>query len=125
MKLLSPTAHGVVDVMFITVLAMAPILFDLEPAIDTACFVMAGGYLLLTLMTDFKLGLIRIVPLQIHGWLDLLTGIALLAAPFLFKFPQASAERNLFWILGAVSVITWFVTDWKNQAHSMMTDTAG
>ncbi|MDF7813012.1 hypothetical protein [Hymenobacter sp. YC55] len=122
MKILSPTAHGVVDVMFITVLAMAPIVLDLEPAIDTACFVMAGGYLVLTLLTDFKLGLIRIVPLQIHGWLDLMTGVLLLAAPFLFKFPQAGAERGLFWLLGAVSVITWFITDWKAHSRSLMTD---
>ncbi|UOQ65780.1 SPW repeat domain-containing protein [Hymenobacter volaticus] len=124
MKVLSPTAHGVVDVMFITVLAMAPIVSDLEPAVDTACYVMAGGYLLLTLLTDFKLGLIRIVPLQIHGWLDLLTGVLLLVAPFLFKFPQGSAERNLCWVLGAVSVVTWFITDWKAHTRSLMTDNA-
>ncbi|WP_375436792.1 hypothetical protein [uncultured Hymenobacter sp.] len=122
MKLLSPTAHGVVDVLFITVLAMAPIVFDLEPAVDAACFVMAGGYLGLTLLTDFKLGLIRVVPLQIHGWLDLLTGLALLAAPLVFKFPQGSAERNLSWALGAVSVVTWFITDWKAHTRSLMTD---
>ncbi|UOG74407.1 hypothetical protein MTX78_20090 [Hymenobacter tibetensis] len=122
MKILSPTAHGVVDVMFITFLAMAPIMFDLEPAVDTACFVMVGGYLALTLLTDFKMGLIRLVPFPIHGWLDLLTGIALLAAPFLFHFPAGSAERNLSWVLGAVSVVTWLITDWKFQSRSMMTD---
>jgi hypothetical protein len=124
MKILSPTAHGVVDAGFITVLAMAPIMFDLTASVDTACYVMAGGYLALTLLTDFKLGLIRVGPLQIHGWLDLLTGIALLAAPLLFGFPQGSAERNLFWAAGAVSVITWFITDWKAHTRSMMTDSA-
>lgn len=122
MKILSPTAHGVVDVAFITVVAMAPIVLNLVPAVDIACFVMAGGYLALTLLTDFKLGLIRIIPLQIHGWLDLLTGVALLAVPFLFNFPQGSAERNLFWILGAVSIVTWLITDWKAHTRSLMTD---
>ncbi|MBX0291322.1 hypothetical protein K3G63_12790 [Hymenobacter sp. HSC-4F20] len=122
MKILSSTAHGFVDVAFITVLAMAPIMFDLEPAIDTACFVLAGGYLLITLLTDFKLGLFRVIPFPIHGWLDLLTGIALLAAPFLFHFRDGGAERNLFWLLGLVSVVTWFITDWKGQTRSMMTD---
>jgi hypothetical protein len=108
--------------MFITVLAMAPIVFDLEPAVDTACFVMAAGYLGLTLLTDFKFGLIRVIPLPVHGWLDLLTGVALLAAPFLFHFPQGSAERNLSWALGVVSVVTWFITDWKAHSRSLMTD---
>ncbi|WP_188555935.1 hypothetical protein [Hymenobacter glacieicola] len=101
---------------------MAPIMFDLEPAVDTACFVLAGGYLLITLLTDFKLGIFRLIPFPVHGWLDLLTGLALLAAPFLFHFEAGSAERNLSWMLGAVSVITWFVTDWKGQTRSMMTD---
>jgi hypothetical protein len=122
MKILSPTAHGVIDVAFIVVVAMAPIVLELEPAVDTACFVMAGGYLVLTLLTDFKMGLIRLVPFPVHGWLDLLTGIALLAAPLLFRFPQGSAERNLSWVLGAVSVVTWLITDWKAQTRSMMTD---
>jgi hypothetical protein len=122
MKVFSPIAHGVIDIAFITVLAMAPIMFDLEPAVDAACYVMAGGYLLLTLMTDFKFGLFRLVPFPVHGWLDLLTGIALLAAPFLLNFEAGSAERNLSWVLGAVSVITWLLTDWKSGAHSMMTD---
>ena len=122
MKILSPTAHGDIDIAFITVLAMAPIMFDLEPAVDTACYVMAGGYLLLTLMTDFRFGLLRLVPFPVHGWLDLLTGVALLAVPFLFNFEAGSAERNLSLALGAVSVITWFITDWKADTRSLMTD---
>ncbi|TGD81461.1 hypothetical protein [Hymenobacter wooponensis] len=122
MKILSPAAHGVVDIAFITVLAMAPIMFELNPAVDTACFVMAGGYLLITLLTDFKLGLFKVIPFPIHGWMDLLTGIALLAAPLLFNFPADSSERNLFWVLGAVSVVTWFITDWKAHTRSLMTD---
>ena len=97
-------------------------MFDLVPAVDTACFVMAGGYLVLTLLTDFKFGLIRVVPLQVHGWLDLLTGVALLAAPLVLGFPAGSAERNLSWVLGAVSVVTWLITDWKAHTRSLMTD---
>lgn len=122
MKILSPTAHGFIDVAFITVLVMAPIMFDLEPAVDTACFVLAGGYLLITLLTDFKLGMFRVIPFPVHGWLDLLTGLALLAAPFLFHLESGSSERNLSWLLGVVSVVTWFITDWKGQTRSMMTD---
>ncbi|GAB3233554.1 hypothetical protein GCM10027346_21660 [Hymenobacter seoulensis] len=122
MKILSSTAHGFVDIAFITVLTMAPIMFDLEPAVDTACFVLAGGYLLITLLTDFRLGLFKLIPFPVHGMLDLLTGLALLAAPFLFHFEAGSAERNLSWALGAVSVVTWFITDWKSRTRSMMTD---
>lgn len=122
MKILSPVAHGVIDIAFITVVAMAPIMLDLVPAVDTACFVMAGGYLLLTLMTDFRYGLIRLVPYPVHGWLDLLTGIALVAAAFIFGFESGSAERNLFLALGIVSIVTWFITDWRAQTSTMMTD---
>ncbi|QJX46238.1 hypothetical protein HMJ29_04495 [Hymenobacter taeanensis] len=122
MKIMSPAAHGVVDIAFITTLTMAPIMFDLVPAVDIACFVMAGGYLLVTLLTDFKLGLIKVIPFPVHGWLDLLTGLALLVAPFLFDFKAGSAERNLFWVLGVVSVVTWFITDWKANTRSLMTD---
>ncbi|MGY2131265.1 SPW repeat domain-containing protein [Hymenobacter sp. HD11105] len=122
MKILSPVAHGVIDIGFITALAMAPIVLDLVPAVDTACFVMAGGYLLLTLMTDFRYGLIKLVPYPVHGWLDLLTGVALVAAPFVLGFESGSAERNLFLFLGIVSIVVWFLTDWRAQTRTMMTD---
>ncbi|SMB95891.1 hypothetical protein SAMN00120144_0497 [Hymenobacter roseosalivarius DSM 11622] len=59
-----------------------------------------GGYLLLTFLTDYRFGLFRSVPFPVHGWLDLLTGIGLLAAPWLFDFEAGSAERNLTWALG-------------------------
>jgi len=122
MKILSPTAHGFIDIAFIAVLTMAPIMFDLDPAVDTACYVLAGSYLLITLLTDFRLGLVKVIPFPVHGMLDLLTGLALLAAPFLFQFEAGSAERNLSWALGVVSVVTWFITDWKGRTRSMMTD---
>lgn len=122
MKILSPVAHGVIDIAFITALTMAPIMFDLVPAVDTACYVMAGGYLIVTLITDFRFGVLRVLPYPIHGWLDLLTGLGLLVVPFLFGFEAGSAERNLFWILGAVSVVAWFLTDWRAETSSLMTD---
>ncbi|UOQ53448.1 SPW repeat domain-containing protein [Hymenobacter cellulosivorans] len=122
MKILSPSAHGIIDVCFITFVALAPVMFDLEPAIDTACFVLAGGYLLVTLLTDFRLGLLRLIPFPVHGWLDLLTGVALAAAPFLFHFEANSDERNLFLGLGIFSIIVWLITDWKAQTRSLITD---
>ncbi|UOQ72596.1 hypothetical protein [Hymenobacter cellulosilyticus] len=122
MKILSPSAHGIIDVAFITFVALAPVMFDLEAPIDTACFVLAGGYLLVTLLTDFRLGLLRLIPFPVHGWLDLLTGVALAAVPFLFHFEANSAERNLFLGLGIFSIIVWLITDWKAQTRSLMTD---
>jgi hypothetical protein len=122
MKILSPSAHGVIDVGFITFVALAPILFDLNAGVDVACFVLAGGYLLITLLTDFRLGLLRLIPFPVHGWLDLLTGLGLAAAPFLLRFTPHSAERNLFLGLGVFSIIVWLITDWKGQTRSLMTD---
>ncbi len=118
MKVLSPTAHGFVDIAFILFVALAPTLFNLSPEVDTACYVLAGGYLLVTLLTNFRLGVLRVIPFPIHGWLDLLTGLALAAAPFVFNALDSPAERNLFWGLGVVSIITWFLTDWRAQTHS-------
>ncbi|MCB2376309.1 hypothetical protein LGH70_01860 [Hymenobacter sp. BT635] len=122
MKILSPAAHGVIDVCFVVFVALAPVMFDLAPTIDTTCFVLAGGYLLVTLLTNYRLGLLRLIPFPVHGWLDLLTGLALVAAPFVLGLGANTAERNLFLGLGIFSVIVWLLTDWKAQARSLMTD---
>jgi len=129
MKVLSPAAHGVLDYMTVVFFALAPFLFELTGAYATACYVLAGGYLLITLATDFPLGVMRIIPFPVHGAFELVSGLALLAAPFIFGFSDDNpTARNLFIGSGVVFTIVWFLTDWRAQSQgshtrSLMTDT--
>ena len=126
MKVLSPAAHGVLDYGTVVFFGLAPFLFELTGAYAIACYVLAGGYLLISLATDYPLGVMRVIPFPVHGRLELISGLALLAAPFIFGFADANpTARNLFITSGVVFTIVWLLTDWRpqSQTHSLMTDT--
>lgn len=62
--------------------------------------------LVLTLLTDHKLGLLRVLPYSFHLLVDGLVGVTFLAAPFVFGFEGQDAWY--YWLNGAavVSVVS-------------------
>lgn len=118
MKVLSPTLHGVIDYGTCAFLALAPSLFHLEGTYATVCYVLAAGYLVISLLTNMPLGVAHLIPFPVHGRLELVSGLVLLASPWLFGFAQDNeTARNLFVALGAVFLVVYFLTDWYAQAR--------
>ena len=118
MKVISPTVHGVLDYLTVAFFALAPTLFGLTGTYATVCYILAGGYLVITLLTDFPLGFLRVLPFPVHGKLELVSGLMFLAAPFLFGFADENeTARNLFMGSGVVFLLVYFLTDWRAQSR--------
>jgi hypothetical protein len=119
MKVVSPRVHGMLDYGTIALFALAPTLFDFVGPYATACYVLAGGYLLITLLPDFPMGVLRLIPFPMHGGLELVSGLALLASPFIFGFHDDNHEaRNFFMGMGILFLGSWLLTDWKADTHA-------
>jgi hypothetical protein len=56
----------------------------------------------LTLLTDHKTGVIRVIPYSIHVWIDRLVGIVFLAAPFVLNL--SGLDAIYYWI-NAIAVL--------------------
>ncbi|MET4105498.1 hypothetical protein [Hymenobacter sp. UYP22] len=126
MKVLSPAAHGILDYLTVAFFAMAPSLFNLHGTYATVCYVLAAGYLVITLLTNFPLGLMRVIPFPVHGKLELVSGLVFLVSPFLFGFADDNmTARNLFMGAGVVFLIVYFLTDWRIQTHTANTHNTG
>ncbi|MGI4884873.1 MAG: SPW repeat domain-containing protein [Janthinobacterium lividum] len=118
MKLISPTLHGVLDYATCAFFALAPSLFNLHGAYATVCYALAGGYVVVSLLTNMPLGAVRLLPFPVHGKLELVSGFVFLASPWLFGFArQNETARNLFVAAGAVFLLVYFLTDWYAQAR--------
>ncbi|ALW84599.1 hypothetical protein AUC43_05575 [Hymenobacter sedentarius] len=118
MKPISPKVHGVLDYATCAFFALAPSLFNLHGAYATVCYVLAGGYLVLSLLTSMPLGLLRVIPFPVHGKLELVSGLVFLASPWLFGFADDSpTARNLFIAIGLVTLVVYFLTDWAGQTQ--------
>jgi len=116
MKILSPRVHGYLDYLVVVVFLLAPTLFRLEGAPCKISYALAGIHLVLTLVTAFPLGLVKVIPFTVHGALELVVSIALVALPWLLGFAGNAPARNFYVAAGVVIFLVWLVTDYKGAA---------
>ena len=118
MKPISPTVHGVLDYMTCAFFALAPSLFGLSGAYATVCYVLAGGYLVISLLTAMPLGVVKAIPFWLHGRLELVSGLVFIASPWLFGFAENTTARNLSIGSGIVFLLVYSLTQWYPQERT-------
>jgi hypothetical protein len=102
--------HWPADYSYIPLVATAPetLGFSNEKAATTLCRVFSGGVLLSALFTRAEWGLVRVMPYKAHVALDFASGVAALAAPWLFGFAHHARARNTFLAMGVTGlVVSW------------------
>jgi hypothetical protein len=112
MKPINSLIHGVLDYVVVIFLFASPTLFDLSDFVTTMTYALGGVHLLLTLITDFKLGLIKVLPLKIHGVIELIVSIALVLSPWILGFDESPTDRLFYVAFGVAVFITWTLTDY-------------
>lgn len=113
MKFISPKIHGLIDYISILFFLTSPAVFGFTGFAAILCYALGGLHLLLTLFTDFPLGLIKFVPARVHAAIELLVGMSLMALA-LSVFRHSSEDTFLYFdIVGTVILLTWAVTDYR------------
>src|SRR5579859_5901147 len=114
MKIIKAKIHGYLDYLVVLIFLCAPTLlhFSLLPAVIS--YALAGVHLALTLLTDFPLGVLKMVPLKWHGIIELIVGPVLVALPFVLGFGSEPAAQYFYILNGIVILIVWFLTDYGN-----------
>ena len=114
MKILNPRVHGYLDYLAVLYFLAAPSLFGFSGLPATIFYVIAAAHLVLTLLTAYPLGVVKVIPFNLHGGIELLAGIALVALPWLLGFANTDIlARNLYVISGVALFIVWLVTDYR------------
>ena len=110
MRFLPTRAHGAIDYAWGAALLVSPWVLgyaDVSAAKWLAVIFGVGAFLY-SAVTDYELGLVRLLPMPVHLAIDGLGGALLAASPWLFGF----ADR-VFWphvLFGAFSVVASLVT---------------
>ena len=105
MRFLPSRLHGVIDYLWGIALLATPWLFGFADvtAAKWLAVIFGIGAILYSLVTDYELGVLRILPMTLHLALDGLAGAFLAISPWLFGF----ADR-VFWphlLFGLFSVV--------------------
>lgn len=89
MRMLPTRIHGVLDYLVGLALIAAPWIFDFADDGGAKMWVpiiLGAGAILYSLMTDYELGVMPVIPMPVHLVLDMLSGIVLAASPWIFGF---------------------------------------
>jgi hypothetical protein len=114
-KPVSARVHGVLDYATVAAFLNAPMVFGFHGTPAAIAYWLAGIHLLMTGCTDFPVGLFMWIPFKVHGVIELLAGIFLLAAPWLFGFAQEVAARNFFLGIGIIVLVLIALTDYSQR----------
>ncbi len=105
-RFITKTMHAYLDYPVAAALIGLPFVLGLGSSSPLALWFSVGtgvAALLLTILTDHKTGLIRILPYSVHLAVDALVGIAFVIAPSVLGFSGIDAA---FYQLNAAAVLT-------------------
>ena len=87
MRIIPTRVHGVMDYLMGAVLIIAPWLLRFRPDPESWVPIAVGaGALVYSLLTRYELGVYGLIPMPVHLGLDAVSGLFLLASPWLFGF---------------------------------------
>ncbi|MDQ3555499.1 MAG: SPW repeat protein, partial [Gemmatimonadota bacterium] len=101
--------HGVLDYLLGALLIASPWLLGFgRGGAETWVPVGVGaGVLVVSLFTDYELGLVRRIGMPVHLWLDGLAGALLAASPWLWGFdPRVWIPHVAFGVLAMLAAVT-------------------
>jgi len=101
------------DIYVICLLFMSPILWGMTGEPRMILWSLCLVHFLVVLTSKFSYGIVKIIPMQVHGALELLVGLALPAMPFVFNFSDRPNERHFFFGAGFMMLVFWFLTDYS------------
>ena len=108
MRIISTKTHGVLDYLTGTTLLAAPKLLGLEdePSAARVLRLAGGGATAYSLLTDYELGAIRLLPMSVHLALNAASGVLLASSPWLFGFAKGGTR---YWLphalVGATEIL--------------------
>ncbi len=111
-RFLPQSIHGVLDYAVALTLIVAPFVFDFRADSNFAHWlsVAAGaGLLVYSLVTDYGLGAVELIPFKLHLVFDFAAGALFVALALLASFETTTAA--FYGIVGAAVIAVVFVTD--------------
>lgn len=105
-RFVTKSMHAFLDYPVALALLLGPFLLDLGSSHALALWLSVGtgiAAFVLTMFTDHKLGVFRVLPYRFHLAVDAIVGAVFLLAPVVFGF--AGFDAWFYWINGAAVMI--------------------
>jgi hypothetical protein len=106
--------HAAIEPLIGLVLILSPWIFGFSDANDAQglCIVLGVIVIISGAMTDWRVSLVRVIPLKLHFMTDLLVAAVLIVAPFILGYSDNGAVTRFTIIAGVLEAIAALSTRW-------------
>jgi hypothetical protein len=122
MKILNSKVHGYLDYAVVVLFLAAPTVLGLSGLPAIISYALAVVHLLVTVTTIFPLGMLRLLPLRLHGIIELVVAPTLIALPWILGFSSNLYARNFYVATGALIFVVWSITDYRTASRKTAPD---
>jgi hypothetical protein len=109
MRFISTKVHGVLDYLTAVALIILPRIFGFSDNVTSLMTVAGAGLVLISLLTRYELGPIKLIPMTGHLGLDFVMGVLLFAAPF-FLLTATIEETIVMVVIGIMEIALALMT---------------
>jgi hypothetical protein len=106
--------HAAIEPVIGIILIAAPWIFGFSDANDAKvlCIVLGVVVILSGAMTDWRVSLVRLIPLRMHLMTDLLIALILIVSPFVLGFSDNGGATRFMIVAGVLEAIAALSTRW-------------
>ncbi|MGA0557913.1 SPW repeat protein [Larkinella sp. VNQ87] len=121
MNIISTKVHGVIDYVAGSFFVISPWIFGFadRDAAQWVPIILGVMAIIYSIFTDYELGLIRRLPMPMHLTMDVLSGIVMVASPWLFDFANRVYLPHV--IFGAFEIGAGLLTQRKPYVNKSTT----
>ena len=91
MRFIPTVIHGAADYVVGLIVMALPFVLDLHGGQGWFFLALGASAVFYSLLTDYELGIVRVLPVRIHLLLDAVFGLAMLTAPSLLYLTEAAS----------------------------------
>lgn len=123
MRFISARLHGYLDIVFIALFLIGPLVFGLGGTPLVISILLAAVLVILMLVTGYPLGVTKRITLFAHGLVELAMAIFVALLPRLDGYSPGSPARRFYWGMAIGLAIVWLLTDYRGENHAHVRDT--
>jgi hypothetical protein len=113
MKILTPSLHGYIDYSTVLIFLAAPSVLGLVGLAALFAYALAAIHLLMTFLTNFPLGAVKVIPFPIHGWVERIVGPVLVIASFVPRLAFDGTAQAFYVVMGVVIILVGLLTNYE------------
>src|SRR5258708_34390642 len=106
-------SHGILDYALAIMLIIGPSVAGFGGVKATWAYIFGGLLFAMALVTRYPLGIVKIIGLALHGFVELLLIACLLAAPWFGNFTSGVTSPRFYWMFGLMMLVLWALTDFR------------